>query len=351
MRYPAFVLLFTLPLSLLAQTASEINRTELAVSACEVFFASGKAELPDRVDSILSPCIAVLGEDASLRLRVRAHTDAIGSVPYNKDLSERRAAAVLDQLFKLGLDSSQVIAQGLGEEEPQASNATEEGRQANRRATIEIFKPVRLLPLRGEVVDTETQEPVAAKIIIRGRYFRDSIHTDSLGKYETLVPENSNLVVETFAEGYLFETTMLRVKSMPMVLPKIELPKIKPGLSFDLKNFYFVGNQAVLLDKSKPELNRLLNFMVYNPAVHIEIAGHVNHPNNPPLTKDTWEYRLSVERAKMVYDFLLGQGIPAGRMTYQGYGNWQMRFPHARTAKEQELNRRVEIKIQEGASQ
>ena len=161
------------------------------------------------------------------------------------------------------------------------------------------------------------------------------------------MPQNSNLVIESFSEGYFFETTMLQMKTQPMELPQIALPKIKPGVSFDLKNFYFVGNQAVLLERSEPELNRLLKFMQFNPTALIEIAGHVNVPNNPPVIEGSWEHNLSIERAKMVHDFLVKQGISRHRMLFRGYGNWEMRFPQARSAKEQEMNRRVEIRIME----
>ena len=347
MRVSPIIFFFFSSISLFAQSNSTTTEMELQVSEAEVFFESGKSDLPSDVDSLLNNLVQVLQKDPFLKVRVRAHTDAIGSISYNIQLSEDRATAVRRQLFSMGVDSSQVVAKGFGEGEPQATNNTAEGRQANRRATVEVFQPVKMLPLRGVIVDAETQKPLMALIIIRGRYFIDSLQTDSLGQYETMVPAQSNLVMETFSEGYIFETTMLRVKHAPIEVPKVELPKIKPGIAFDLKNFYFVGNQAVLLERSKPELNRLLKFMQYNPHVRIEIAGHVNVPNNPPVTKVSWEFGLSERRAKMVFDFLDEQGIDRNRMEYNGYGNWHMKFPRATTAKQQEMNRRVEIKILE----
>ncbi|MEO1713196.1 MAG: OmpA family protein, partial [Bacteroidota bacterium] len=260
-----FLLIF-IPSFLLGQSSVSSSFAELFVDQSILLFDSGKADLPMEADSLLQPCLDALSKDPTLRVRVRAHTDNIGSVAYNKQLSERRANAVLARLFALGVDSSQVIAQGFGEEEPEATNQTEDGRQTNRRATVEVFQPVRMLPLRGAIIDAETKKPLIGQILIRGRYFRDSLQTDTLGIYETFVPENSNLVIETFSEGYFFETAMLQMKTEPIELPQIALPKIKPGVSFDLKNFYFVGNQAVLLERSEPELNRLLKFMQFNPT-------------------------------------------------------------------------------------
>ncbi|MEM0991433.1 MAG: OmpA family protein, partial [Bacteroidota bacterium] len=113
----------------------------------------------------------------------------------------------------------------------------------------------------------------------------------------------------------------------------------------DLKNFYFVGNQPILLKRSESELPKLLKFMQYNKDIIIEIAGHVNRPNEGPVSTQTFSYRLSVDRAKTVYDYLLANGIAINRMKYKGYGNWKMRYPNATNTEQQAANRRVEIKV------
>ncbi|MEM1220832.1 MAG: OmpA family protein, partial [Bacteroidota bacterium] len=225
MQNSILFVLALIPSFLFGQSPESSSITELFVDQAILLFDSGKADLQAEADSLLQPCLDILQKDPSLRVRVRAHTDNVGSTAYNKQLSERRADSVITRLFALGADSSQVIAQGFGEEEPEASNTTERGRQANRRATVEVFQPVRMLPLRGSIVDSETNMPLPGQVIIRGRYFRDSLQTDSLGVYQTLVPQNSNLVIETFSEGYFFETTMLQVKTKPIEIPQISLPK------------------------------------------------------------------------------------------------------------------------------
>jgi outer membrane protein OmpA-like peptidoglycan-associated protein len=48
-----------------------------------------------------------------------------------------------------------------------------------------------------------------------------------------------------------------------------------------------------------------------------------------------------------VYDYLIEKKVEASRLTYKGYGNWQMRYPKARSNRDQELNRRVEIRVLE----
>lgn len=73
--------------------------------------------------------------------------------------------------------------------------------------------------------------------------------------------------------------------------------------------------------------------------------GHINVPNQMPVPKITSSYKLSVARAKMVYEYLIHHGIPGSRMSYAGYGNWQMEYPKAVYEEENAANRRVEIKI------
>lgn len=71
-------------------------------------------------------------------LVIVGHTDSRGSEAYNQGLSERRANSVRNFLIEQGLDPTIMVARGEGELNPIASNATEEGRQENRRVEISI---------------------------------------------------------------------------------------------------------------------------------------------------------------------------------------------------------------------
>ena len=99
------------------------------------------------------------------------------------------------------------------------------------------------------------------------------------------------------------------------------------------------------MPRSKPELPKVLRFIQLNPAIKIEIAGHINAPFRTKAQLQKWEWELSINRAKVIYDFLLENNIGEERLTFEGYGNTQMVFPKTRNEKEQSLNRRVEIRI------
>ena len=70
------------------------------------------------------------------RIVVEGHTCDLGSDDYNVGLSERRAAAVREYLLQHGVAPGQLSTKGVGEADPTASNANEDGRSQNRRVEL-----------------------------------------------------------------------------------------------------------------------------------------------------------------------------------------------------------------------
>jgi outer membrane protein OmpA-like peptidoglycan-associated protein len=76
-------------------------------------------------------------------IRIDGHTDSIASEAYNDKLSLKRAISLGTYLVvHNGFDPSRVFVKGFGEREPMSSNATPEGRIANRRVEVLILLPV-----------------------------------------------------------------------------------------------------------------------------------------------------------------------------------------------------------------
>ena len=80
----------------------------------------------------------VLNRYPETLIRVEGHTDSVGSEEYNMDLSFRRANSVRDLLVQRGVNISRIETVGFGETKPVATNATEAGRQLNRRVEIKV---------------------------------------------------------------------------------------------------------------------------------------------------------------------------------------------------------------------
>ena len=101
-----------------------------------VIFDYKKWDIKDEFNANLRNIADVLQQNPNLCVRIEGHTDNIGSLEYNIDLSKKRANAVKDFLVKKGILESRVTTEGFGFKRPIASNDTEEGRSQNRRAEI-----------------------------------------------------------------------------------------------------------------------------------------------------------------------------------------------------------------------
>lgn len=310
-----------------------------------VYFDFGKYDLrPDAIQT-LRILIDSCKHKEGLEFKVEAHTDHIGTGDNNLILSQKRSEAVKAFLAENGLGQFPIEATVYGEGKPIADNESEEGRQLNRRASITVFHKKKMTMVKGKVVDKKTGEGLHAKVIFHTKTARDSMMTQADGSFEKPVEENTVLGVDIFKEGYFFETQMLRAKANNLAEITIPLAPVAVGESVAIKNLYYVGNQAVLLKSSEPELPKVLKFMQLNPKIKIEIEGHINAPflNPVQLTQSQWD--LSSNRAKLVYDYLVKNNISKERMGFQGYGNRFMVHPKTRDERKQAMNRRVEIKI------
>ncbi|RMG56528.1 MAG: OmpA family protein [Gammaproteobacteria bacterium] len=107
----------------------------------EVSFDFDSARIKPAFRDTLDKLAGIIRKYDRTVVHIVGHTDSIGPADYNQRLSERRARAVYDYLVSRGVDPARLRWEGRGESEPRASNATEAGRQLNRRVEIYI-KPV-----------------------------------------------------------------------------------------------------------------------------------------------------------------------------------------------------------------
>jgi OOP family OmpA-OmpF porin len=84
--------------------------------------------------------VAVLTQYPELRIEISGHTDNVGDLQKNTELSEQRAGAVKDYMVGKGIDAARVHTRGAGPNEPVADNSTDKGRQANRRIEFKLLQ-------------------------------------------------------------------------------------------------------------------------------------------------------------------------------------------------------------------
>lgn len=103
-----------------------------------ITFATDSANISPRFFSTLNAVATVLNGFPETLIRVTGHTDSTGSEQYNLNLSQRRADSVAQYLVAQGVAPNRVVAIGMGESVPIASNSTPAGRAQNRRVEIRI---------------------------------------------------------------------------------------------------------------------------------------------------------------------------------------------------------------------
>jgi outer membrane protein OmpA-like peptidoglycan-associated protein len=101
-------------------------------------FDTGKATLQPSSQEQLSNMAAILKAYPNVHLKLGGYTDNTGDASANMALSAARAKNVLNELVAKGIDASRLESEGYGDQHPVGDNATEEGRQANRRIALRV---------------------------------------------------------------------------------------------------------------------------------------------------------------------------------------------------------------------
>jgi outer membrane protein OmpA-like peptidoglycan-associated protein len=106
-----------------------------------VQFETATASLKEVSYGLLDEVVQVMLDDPEIRIAVYGHTDSRGAAAYNRDLSQRRAQAVVKYLTDKGIAFDRLEAKGFGADKPIASNDTDAGRANNRRVEFKIIEP------------------------------------------------------------------------------------------------------------------------------------------------------------------------------------------------------------------
>jgi len=103
-----------------------------------ITFATGSADLNASFFAVLDSVALVVNEFNQTVIEVAGHTDSTGSDSFNQQLSERRAASVAAYFGSRQVLPDRMIQVGMGESRPIADNATDGGRQMNRRVELTL---------------------------------------------------------------------------------------------------------------------------------------------------------------------------------------------------------------------
>lgn len=105
-----------------------------------ILFDTAKVDIKPESNAALAEIGKLMKATPKLRLLVVGHTDAVGAFDGNRDLSQRRATAVVNALrTQFGIDASRLQSFGASFAAPVDSNESEAGRAKNRRVELVAF--------------------------------------------------------------------------------------------------------------------------------------------------------------------------------------------------------------------
>lgn len=211
----------------------------------------------------------------------------------------------------------------------------------------DALRPNPVTYIKGYVRDAFTGDPLAARlemVDLNTKQLLASTTSDAqTGSYLACVHTGSNVLLNVSHPDYPFYSENFQVeKSYDELSPYMKDILLQPtdvGTVVTLKNVFFDFDRTELKPESFVELDKLVEYLRKNAGLRIEIGGHTDDQGT-----DEYNDRLSENRAKSVYDYLVGKGIPADRLQYKGYGK---RMPVAGNDTEEgrAANRRTEFKI------
>ncbi|HEY0091384.1 MAG TPA: OmpA family protein [Flavobacterium sp.] len=287
-----FVLLFFLLLAFPAFSQQQFS----------VFFESNKHELTQTEKSNLDKWVATHRDDKIVG--IYGFCDEDGSSGYNDTLAKKRIDNVFNNIKEKIKIREDFKTRSFGELHQLSKIKAE-----NRKVTLYYIES-KDIPRENEILGIKA--PLAEK-------------PKPVKKYpESLSFKNPN---GTTTEYQLDTAFMHRIDDA------------KAGEKLKLENLNFQINTFAVMAESRAKMYELLIVLQNNPQLKIEIQGHLCCMPNDRLD-------LSTQRAKAIYNFLLGNEIDKKQLSYKGFGSTQPIYPiPEKNEMERAANRRVEIMI------
>lgn len=207
-------------------------------------------------------------------------------------------------------------------------------------------KPQPITYVKGIVTDKESKTFLEANVQVvnlkTGKIAYNDMTSKETGDFLAVMPIGGNYAFNVTANGYLFYSENYQLDSAYVNKPflvEVHLEKLTAGKNMVLKNIFFNTNEYALLPASLTELSTLKDLLKNNASLQIEIQGHTDNVGN-----DLQNEKLSLQRAKAVYDYLIKAEIDRERLTFKGYGKTKPIVPNDTEAQRRQ-NRRTSFVI------
>jgi len=207
-------------------------------------------------------------------------------------------------------------------------------------------KPLPITYVKGIVIDKESKAFLEAKIQVVDLKSKKIVYNDftssATGDFLAVMPIGGNYAFNVSADGYVFYSENYQLDTAyvnnPFII-SVKLDKLIVGKNMVMRNVFFNTNEYSLLPASLTELNTLKDLLKNNTGLAIEIQGHTDNIGNNLINE-----KLSLQRAKAVYAYLIENEIAPERLTYKGYGATKPIVPND-TEAQRKQNRRTSFVV------
>jgi outer membrane protein OmpA-like peptidoglycan-associated protein len=107
----------------------------------QVRFAQNRSQILSSSNRMLRQVARAMKDAPGIYVRIEGHTDNVGGLDHNMQLSQERAEAVKAFLVRQGIQPVRLTAEGYGPTRPLGPNTTRAGRAANRRVEFRMMEP------------------------------------------------------------------------------------------------------------------------------------------------------------------------------------------------------------------
>jgi len=251
-------------------------------------------------------------------------------------------------IFRLKLDAPKPIE---ADTKPTVTTTPIGGgtRKSDDRKPIQPTKSDAVVLVSGKVIDGKTGKvPQNAQVIYEdlstGKELGIATPDPNTGIYKIVLPYGTNYGISTKINGYIGTSQNIDLSKISGRYLEVEgkdmtVKPIEAGTKVEMNNIFFEFGKAALQPESYPELNRIANFFKTNTKLVSEVSGHTDN-----VGTDEVNNKLSQERADVVRNYLLTQGVPAERIKAKGYGKTRPKVAND-TPENQAINRRVEFEV------
>lgn len=183
------------------------------------------------------------------------------------------------------------------------------------------IKPQKVCVIKGSVVD-ENDNPIGGELelFITAGAKEKSLYRidDAEGTFTAVLNPKNDYILIAKREGYAFSSVLVTKHT---VLPAdsilhFKILPIEVGGSYQINDIVFGLNSAELTDNTRLVINAFIEFLRDNPKVHATIEGYTDNVGDEEDNQ-----KLSEQRAKAVYDYLIANRVRPDRLQYKGMGS------------------------------